>query len=35
MRDIVVEMMTTAGSGWIVRFFAYWLGKGDDKQTRG
>jgi len=31
MTDILVHIMTTAASGCIVAFFAYWLRKRDDK----
>ncbi|MBE7302591.1 type I toxin-antitoxin system Fst family toxin [Staphylococcus epidermidis] len=31
MTDILVHIMTTATSGCIVTFFAYWLRKCDDK----
>ncbi|MDW3956063.1 type I toxin-antitoxin system Fst family toxin [Staphylococcus saprophyticus] len=30
MTDILVHIMTTAASGCIVAFFAYWLRKRDD-----
>ncbi|MBE7320449.1 type I toxin-antitoxin system Fst family toxin [Staphylococcus epidermidis] len=31
MTDILVHIITTAASGCIVTFFAYWLRKRDDK----